>query len=327
MQYSYRPTSWVNENDYINIKNRFLNDLNSTQPVTSNGRTLKQLINDSLKNRGMNISQSINNINNSINGVNTLNRKASKFLNNIDYLKKFQDNYSKKLENILESKYQGTLNNKFDLNQKITEKKIKTIKDTLNHLGRDINNSSQETSDIFRSIRCLDNDLTLNVEAVAQNNVTTKDGFYMIYINDNILFYELTNITESQQQCTSRIRNVCEYRCTDGSNNNLQFDTAYNQNLSDAYFKIIIINNYNDYNSHINAHKKTIFKKFAYETDDINYPFYIIQPKNHPGNCVNFEIDNDGNFHVRVKPCSNVKTERFEAKIYESNIRCAETNA
>ena len=161
-----------------------------------------------------------------------------------------------------------------------------------------------------------------NIEPVVGNN-ESDEQFYMIYINDNILFYELVNISGTEQQCTNRIARVCEYRCTDGTDNNVQFDTAYSQNLFNAYFKVIIINNYDDYNYHINSHNENSLKRFAYETDDINYPFYIIQPKNHPGKCLNFENGELGEFKVRVKPCSNTKSERFEAMIYESNFGCA----
>lgn len=325
IQYRYRPTSWVNETDYENIKNRFINDLTSTRPVTTDDRTLSELIQNSLQSEEIDINSTVNDLNNSIRNIEQLNRSSSGFLNNIDHLGKFQDNYSKKLQSILESKYQGTINNSFNLKQKIAEQKIKSIQDILSGLEQGVvsENESAVTLSVFKSIRCIDNDLSLNVEGVVQNNILSKDGFYMIYMNDNILFYELTNIAGTTQQCTNRIRNLCDYRCTDGSDNNLQFDTTYNDNLSDAYFKIIIINNHDEYNLHINSHNENSLKRFAYETDDISYPFYIIQPKNHPGKCLNFEVGELGEFKVRVKPCSNTKTERFEAMIYESTFGCA----
>ena len=272
----------------------------------------------------MDVSNTINNLNNSIRNIEQLNRSSSGFLNNIDHLNTFQDNYSKKLQSILESKYQGTINNSFNLKQKIAEQKIKSIQDILSGLqqGATENQTRPESLSLFKSIRCVDNDLTLNIEPVVGND-ESDDQFYMIYINDNILFYELVNLSETEQQCTNRIAGICEYRCTDGTDNNVQFDTAYSQSLFNAYFKVIIINNYDDYNYHINSHNENSLKRFAYETDDINYPFYIIQPKNHPGKCLNFENGELGEFKVRVKPCSNTKSERFEAMIYESNFGCA----
>ena len=302
----------------------FINDLTSTRPVLANGDTLGDLIRNSLSDQGMDVNDTINNLNNSIRNIEELNRSSSGFLNNIDHLGKFQDNYSKKLQSILESKYQGTINNNFNLKQKIAEQKIKSIQDILSGLEQGVNpdNESSESRSIFKSIKCLDNDLSLNVEPVAQNGVISKDGFYMIYINDNILFYELTNISGTDQQCTNKIKNVCDYRCTDGTDNNIQFDTAYSENLNDAYFEIILINNYDEYNLHINAHNENSLKRFAYETDDISYPFYIIRPKNRNGLCLNFEVGELGEFKVRVKPCSNTKTERFEALIYETYNGC-----
>ena len=168
----------------------------------------------------------------------------------------------------------------------------------------------------------MENDLSLNVEAVVENNKLNRDGYYMIYINNNILFYELVNITDSGEHCLDQMKKICEYRCTDGSKNDILFDTIYTENLSDAYFKIILINNYDEYNSHIDAHNENNLKKFVYKTDDIQYPFYLIQPKNHHGKCLNFEAGELGEFKVRIKPCSNTKTERFNAMIYETHDGC-----
>ena len=52
-------------------------------------------------------------------------------MNNIDHLNEFQNNYSNKLESILESKYKGTIDNNFNLKQKIAENKIKATQDIL----------------------------------------------------------------------------------------------------------------------------------------------------------------------------------------------------
>ena len=83
-----------------------------------------------------------------------------------------------------------------------------------------------------------------------------------------------------------------------------------------------LISDYNDYNTHIDAHKEANMKKYVYETDDINYPFYIIQPNSHPGLCLNLESGELGEFNIRIKPCSNNKTERFEALLYETFNGC-----
>ena len=48
-------------------------------------------------------------------------------------------------------------------------------------------------------------------------------------------------------------------------------------------------------------------KKYVYENDDINYPFYIIQPNAHPGS-FEFRI-RIKEFNNRIKPCSDGKTE------------------
>ena len=115
-------------------------------------------------------------------------------MNNIDHLNEFQNNYSNKLESILESKYKGTIDNNFNLKQKIAENKIKANR---RYTWRNRRNYYSDTevskSLIFKSIRCLDNDLSLNVQVVAQDGITSKDGLYMIYINNNVLFYELIN--------------------------------------------------------------------------------------------------------------------------------------
>jgi len=331
VQYRYRPTSWVNENDYTYIKNKFINDLSSTTPV-SDGKTLSDLISNSLKSEGMDtdIKTKLDDLQNSISNINDLTQTSTGFLNNIDHLGKFQDNYSKKVKSILESKYQGSIDNSFNLKQKIADQKIKLIEDILSHLEDDSGSGSgSSTSYVFKSIRCVENDLTLNVEAVVVNNIRKQDGDYMVSINDNILFYELVNISESDinsgEPCKPKVKGICDYRCTDGLKNGtpkIKFDATYKEELKDAYFKIIVINDYNEYNSHIDAHNENSLKKFVYETDDIQYPFYLIQPKNHIGKCVNFEAGELGEFNVKIQPCCNTKTERFEAMIYETHDGC-----
>ena len=317
IQYRYRPTSWVNESDYEDIKDKFINDLTSTRPVTEDNKTLSDLVKQSLQGEGLNVNNKLGDLQNSINRLQILNQKSSGFLNNIDHLGKFQDNYSNKLESILESKYQGTIDNNFNLKQKIAENKIKAIEDILSGIQETI--SEETPSLIFKSIRCLDNDLSLNVQSVANNGITNKDGLYMIYINNNVLFYELLN--NDGAICSSNMNN-CKFRPTDGSENDISFDTEFNTYLKDAYFKIILISDYNDYNTHIDAHKEANMKKYVYETDDINYPFYIIQPDSHPGLCLNLESGELGEFNIRIKPCSNNKTERFEALLYETFNGC-----
>ena len=116
--------------------------------------------------------------------------------------------------------------------------------------------------------------------------------------------------------------NNCQFRPTDGEKNGIAFDTEFNNNLKDAYFKIILISDHNDYNTHIDSHKEANMKKYVYENDDINYPFYIIQPNAHPGLCLNLESGELGEFNIRIKPCSNSKTERFEALLYETFNAC-----
>lgn len=318
IQYRYRPTSWVNESDYENIKDKFINDLTSTRPVTEDNKTLSDLVKESLQREGLN--DKLGDLQNSIKRLQILNQKSSGFLNNIDHLGKFQDNYSNKLESILESKYQGTIDNNFNLKQKIAENKIKAIEDILSGIEETISEDTEgSVSLIFKSIRCLDNDLSLNVQAVAKDGVVSKDGIYMVYINNNILFYELINADGSI--CSSNM-NTCQFRPTDGGKNGIPFDTEFNTNLKDAYFKIILISDHNDYNAHIDAHKETNMKKYVYENDDINYPFYIIQPNSHPGLCLNLESGELGEFNIRIKPCSNNRTERFEALLYETFNGC-----
>ena len=92
VQYRYRPTSWVNENDYNDIKNKFINDLKSTTPVTPDGKSLSDLIGNSLKSEEMDtsIETKLDNLQKSILNIQKLNQTSTGFLNNIDHLGRFK---------------------------------------------------------------------------------------------------------------------------------------------------------------------------------------------------------------------------------------------
>ena len=222
---------------------------------------------------------------------------------------------------------------------------------------------------VFKSIRCIANGQTLNIEAVIQlvddgnsgtNLFVNRNKEYLIQVNDNILFYELRNTSPNEvllddgitissgMVCRGALNDVANavckfvqsngyYKSSDGRNinnnvdlngavvgetqwNNLKHDRQFKAAMQQigAYFKVNKISNKMEYN---NVIKRA--GNLNYESGLIKYPFYIVQPVNHPDKCLNLKKTNTGTNIVTIEKCSNNPTERFDAHVYSSyNPNC-----
>lgn len=92
--------------------------------------------------------------------------------------------------------------------------------------------------------------------------------------------------------------------------NRLIEDKTYQDSINNIgmYFYIKKILDMKEYNS-------IITNSGSYETGNIEYPFYIVQPTNHPDMCLNLKEDNTGINIITIEKCSNNPTERFEASV------------
>lgn len=88
----------------------------------------------------------------------------------------------------------------------------------------------------------------------------------------------------------------------------------YFKDKSGLYFYIKHILDMKEYN---NVIKKT--GNLRFEMGNIEYPFYIVQPTNHPDMCVNLKEDKVGNTIITIEKCSNTPTERFDGSVVPIN--------
>lgn len=292
---------------------------------------------------------------------------------NIEVNKDIPEKMMTHLENLLRKKRK--LNEDLDYNVKanMIKEKINRIKQLTNYFseqGQTSNgNSLNKMHGVFKSIRCIANGQTLNIEAVIQsvddgnsetNLFVKRNKEYLIQVNDNILFYELRNTSpndvllddkrtiSSGMVCRGELNEdangVCKfvpsngyYKSSDGIsiNNNVDLngrvvgETQWNNLKNDrqfkavlqqigAYFKVNKISNKMEYN---NVIKRA--GNLNYESGLIKYPFYIVQPVNHPDKCLNLKKTNTGTNIVTIEKCSNNPTERFDAHVYSSyNPNC-----
>ena len=102
--------------------------------------------------------------------------------------------------------------------------------------------------------------------------------------------------------------------------NNLKNDRQFKAEMQQigAYFKVNKISNQTEYN---NVIKRA--GNLNYESGLINYPFFIVQPVNHPDKCLNLNKTKTGVNTITIENCSNKPTERFDAFVYSSyNPNC-----
>lgn len=329
VKYEPRPTDITVDKHYENVVN-MVKDLpdDPTHPV------FKQII-DPLKeytlskmgsNREKELTEKINKLNNVTKILEDLGNVKLETENKASY--KFVEN----MERLINRK--RSLNNDLEhhVKAKMIQDKIKQIESLTNNWKRASDGSSKVPSinDVFKSVRCISNGQTLNVEPVIYEDpleglFVRRDGEYVIQINGTILFFEQRDITTGEI-CTQG--DNCRYIPTDGfykvrdkeiQGNNIE-ETDRNVrkqneklNNAGAYFKIKYIKNSDEYNRII----KTA-GNFDFDNNDIKYPFYIIQPKNNIARCLNIEKKTAGEIQLTVRPCSNRPSERFEAYTYRA---------
>ena len=212
----------------------------------------------------------------------------------------FHSDYQDKLEEILKQKF-DTDTNKFDINNRMHAMRLEKIKEDLEYLdtlredleddGSD--SSSSNATPRGQSLRAMSDGSRLNFEYVVINGERTNK--VVISVNDGCLSYGDPAEMENGRATMSLTLNCAE---------------KYNQ--PHVHFEIHTINNYTEYNAKIN-YENDGTKRLVSDDDEISYPFKVVSPTRHFGQCLELQ---DGN--LRIAPCINDVSQRF--KISNSQV-------
>ena len=177
--------------------------------------------------------------------------------------------------------------------QKIKEdlEYLDTLRDDLENDGADP--SSPNANVRGQSLRAMSDGSRLNFEHVVVNGERTNK--IVISVNDGCLSYGDPAEMENGRATMSLTLNCAE---------------KYNQ--PHVHFEIHTINNHVEYNAKIN-YENDGTKRLVSEDDEISYPFKVVSPTRHFGQCLELK---DGN--LRIVPCNNDLAQRF--KISNSQV-------
>lgn len=267
-----------------------------------------------------------------------------------------EDNILEHIERLIEEK-KGVNKNIDDIvKAKIIENKINRIKDFIKVNGDNSTDALVNNTEPIKSIRCIGNGLTLNVEPIIykdESNDTQyyrrdNDAEYLIYINKSNLFFEKrarkdifsedgTTTTVVNDLCKTNDAN-CKYTVTNGTLGGIKnkivteqsFNTAEDVNIRNlgGYFKIIEIKNNTMYNNYLKRAESLNFDM----NDEIKYPFYLIQPfkpdsngvNHHADMCLKLKKKRGEKSRLVISKVSNTPEERFESYTYRviDPIKC-----
>ena len=225
--------------------------------------------------------------------------------------KNYQDfsEYQDKLEKILKQKF-DTDRNQFDVNNRIHAMRLEKIKEDLEYLdslregleneGNDP--SSPNATPRGQSLRAMSDGSRLNFEHVVVNGERTNK--IVISVNDGCLSFGDPAEMENGRATMSITLNCAE---------------KYNQ--PHVHFEIHTINNYTEYNAKIN-YENDGTKRLVSEDDEITYPFKVVSPTRHFGQCLELQ---DGN--LRIVPCINDVAQRFQISNSQVLGECPEQSS
>ena len=214
-----------------------------------------------------------------INNLNSATEILSKLSDtNIEVNKEIPQKMMSHLENLLRRKRKLNENLDYNVKANMIKEKINRIKQLTNYFSEqgDTTNNTNKMHGVFKSIKCLANGQTLNIEPVIKSSsdglFVKRSGEYLIQVNKKILFYELRNtgndvildsgdIIQSGKVCRGELNDdanaVCKFVPTNGfyaskntslsgdkihMNNNIKFngevvdETQWNHDKNDRNF-------------------------------------------------------------------------------------------
>ena len=144
------------------------------------------------------LAEKIQNLNSASNVLSSLNDQ------NIEVNKEVPQKMMTHIENLLRKKRKLNENIDFNVKASMVQEKINRIKEMTNYFSEQqaSNQSSSRMHEAFRSIKCLANGLSLNIQPVVRsvnsdaqqpNLFISRDNEYIIKVNNSLLFYEKRN--------------------------------------------------------------------------------------------------------------------------------------
>ena len=201
----------------------------------------------------------------------------------------FQNNFSKQLQKKLQEKINNYEQNVLNSKEKLKEK-INIVKNKINFLQEEktrLNYNSVKTG----SIKNLYNNVRINFEYKNDNyKLLVTDG------DNNSGYLSYNNLTH-------KIGNIVPM--------NSDVESTPERNVN---FIISRVDNKDQYNRFLVRLDPT-FKKYVTSLDQINYPFYLVEPVGDRGYCLTFNKENNIYFTL----CSKLKAQRFALLNYTEN--------
>lgn len=185
------------------------------------------------------LAEKIQSLNTASNVLSSLNDQ------NIEVNKEVPQKMMTHIENLLRKKRKLNENIDFNVKAAMVQEKINRIKEMTNYFSNqqsNNNNNSGKMHEAFRSVKCLSNGLSLNIQPVIrsvnsdsqrQNLFISRENEYIIKINNSILFYEKRNtgpeirlddgytlasgmVCRSNSETNETAGNQCKFVPTDG---------------------------------------------------------------------------------------------------------------
>ena len=311
-----RPSNWVIPHHYNDLKDKLLEELTDDDSLQTyiKGEKAKNInITD------IQLQSKIDDLNEIIKNLKSTSNIETIFSESNNDLKDFHTKYSKNLNDLLNKKKK--LDN-FDINYKIQKKKLKEIKDLI-HKDNPGTTYSSSSDQYYKSILNVNTNTILQIRHIKKQ--TDTNPYYMIYLNSNYIFYDKGKLNDKIiNKCPET--SICDFilNTTDRAQNFddyfIDSEHAYNKTYEGAYFKFIRISNSYEYNTEIVKYNKDIKSdtdiNLIHETDNINYPFILVQSINRDGWCLNI-IKDSTNTNIEMRPCNGLEQERFLPRRWE----------
>lgn len=224
--------------------------------------------------------------------------QSNKFDEGLTEMGEFHDNYQKRLEKILERKY-DLLDDNYEVRKKGQLKRLQNIESSLKQIESLKKESDAIQDGDIRSTSCIYNGERLNVEPIE---------IYGQKIGKSVIFLD----SGDKSGCLS-------YRGTGNSNYDIERCEMSNKNQQ---FIIKKINNEDEYRMLLDIDNDVEpKKKYPDSSDNINYPFHVIVPSKNEGSCAT--LDDNG---ISIEPCKvgSKPYQRFKTYDTQSLTNCNE---
>ena len=239
--------------------------------------------------------ESINNINNTITRIeedttefnrdqlqtvkNIYANKKDRLFDNLELLNDKTKLYSEKMNKILQKnldydKYA------IQMNQNIKESRVRDLEEEISKIEK---NNTDLDDNFINSLVCNANSTKLNIYPIKIGTKSLNE--FLIFLNDNCLSYKIKDSDFEIKVNNCEINSSSDYKMN---------------------FILKEIKDYVEYNNAIKIERKEQ-KSLVMKNDDINYPFYLIQPTINNGKCIYISNNNI----LNIKSITNSPNVRF----------------